>query len=211
MSLQNSFATFFGAAYPLTGNVINTAPVYGDAINVLQGTLTPGGSGVVPSPDDVRSGVAVGATTGNMTLPSVDQVLLGVQFGTNGTQYTGTLEQNVIPTPPAGQICRLKVQIALNGEPIDDAIVLCKVLEANSVVGADIVPSVTGNFVKTINGYAEIDLYRQVAFERGDGIYSIQVKHNNQILCSLSAGMPDQSSVFLSELVELANPGYTGG
>lgn len=211
MALQNSFATFFGALYPLPGNVINTAPVYGDDINVLQGTLTPGGSGVVPSPNDVRSGVAVGATVGNMTLPSVAQVLLGVQFGTNGTQYTGTLEQNVIPTPPAGQICRLKVQIALNGQPIDNAIVLCKVAEANSIVGADIVPSVTGNFVKTINGYAEIDLYRQSAFIRGNGVYDIQVTHNNQCLCSMRAGMPDQSSIFLSELVELSNPVYTGG
>jgi hypothetical protein len=211
MALQNSFATFFGALYPLPGNVINTAPVYGDDINVLQGTLTPGGSGVVPSPNDVRSGVAVGATVGNLTLPGVDQVLLGVQFGTNGTQYTGTLEQNVIPTPPAGQMCRLKVQIALNGEPIDDAIVTCKVLEANSIVGADIVPSVTGNFVKTINGYAEIDLYRQVAFERGSGIYSIEVTHNNQALCSMRAAMPDQSEIFLSDLVEAMDPSYTGG
>ena len=37
MALKNSFATFYGAIYPAVGNVINTAPVYGDAINALQG------------------------------------------------------------------------------------------------------------------------------------------------------------------------------
>jgi len=210
MALQNSFATFFGAIYPAEGNVINTAPAYGDAINALQGTLSTGG-GIVPSPDDVRDGIAVGASTGNLTLPPVADVLQGVTFGTAGTQFTGTLQQNVIPTPPGSQMCRLKAQISLNGTAVSDAVVTCKVIEANSVVGNDIVPSITGNVVKTINGYAEIDLYRQVAFERGDGIYSIEVKHNNKILCSMRAAMPDQADIFLSDLVELMDPSYTGG
>lgn len=210
MALQNSFATFFGADYPATGNVVNTAPAYGDAINVLVGTLSTGG-GVVPSANDVRAGVAVGATSGNLTLPGVDQVLLGVQFGTNGTQFTGTLEQNVIPTPPAGSRCRLKIQISLNGEAVDGARVTCTVCQANSIVGENIVPSVTGNYVDTINGYAEIDLYRASGFTRGNGRYQIQATHNNQVLCSIKAEMPDQESIYLSELVALAEPGYTGG
>lgn len=211
MALQNSFATFFGADYPATGNVINTAPTYGDAVNVLTGTLTTGGGGIVPSEDDVRFGTAVGAGTGNLVLPAVDDVLLGVTFGTNGTQFTGTLEQNVIPTPPAGSQCRLKIQISLNGEAVDDARVTCVVCQANSIVGENIVPSVTGNYVDTINGYAEIDLYRAAGFTRGDGLYQIEAVHNNQKLCSIKAAMPDQANIYLSELIALADPGYTGG
>jgi hypothetical protein len=211
MALQNSFATFFGADYPATGNVINTAPTYGDAVNVLNGTLTPGAGGVMPSEDDVRFGTAVGTGTGNMTLPAVADVLLGVTFGTNGTEFTGTLVQNVIPTPPAGAMCRLKIQISLNGEPVDDARVTCALCQANSVAGGNIAPSVTGNFVDTVNGYAEIDLYRQSAFTRGDGLYQIQAVHHNQKLCSIKVGMPDQQDIFLSELIALAEPGYTGG
>lgn len=210
MALQNSFATFFGAIYPAVGNVINTAPTYGDAVNVLNGTLTTGG-GVVPSEDDVRFGTAVGAGSGNMTLPAVDDVLLGVTFGTNGTQFTGTLEQNVIPTPPAGSTCRLKVQISLNGTPVDDAIVTCTLCQANSVVPTNISPSVTANFVKTINGYAEIDLYRQSSFTYGDGKYQIEVVHNNQKLASVKAGLPDETSIYLADLITLTEPGYTGG
>ena len=46
-----------------------------------------------PSPDNVRSGTVYnhGAQTGDMTEPAVGDVRLGVQYGTNGTQYTGTL------------------------------------------------------------------------------------------------------------------------
>jgi hypothetical protein len=210
MALQNSFATFYGATYPAVGNVINTAPVYGDAINVLQGTLSTGG-GVVPSADDVRSGIAVGAGVGNMTLPVEADVLLGVQFGTNGTEFTGTLVSNVIPTPPAGDVCRLKIQVALNGAAVEGAVVSCTVAQANSIVGSNIDPSTVTNAVSTISGYAEIDLYRQSSFARGDGMYLIQVIHNNQVLASVKAGMPDATSIYLSELIDTAAPGYTGG
>ena len=50
----------------------------------------------VPSEDDVRDGVAYddGAGndfTGNLELPSVENVKLGIQYGTDGTELTGTL------------------------------------------------------------------------------------------------------------------------
>lgn len=45
MALQNSFATFFGAVYPAENTVLSTAPVYGDAINVLNGTYAVSGGG----------------------------------------------------------------------------------------------------------------------------------------------------------------------
>ena len=44
MAVVNSFAKFWGADYPVESDVLATAPVYGDAINVLQGTATGGGS-----------------------------------------------------------------------------------------------------------------------------------------------------------------------
>ncbi|MFZ9077524.1 MAG: hypothetical protein ACO23H_03250 [Alphaproteobacteria bacterium] len=211
MALQNSFATFFGALYPQTGNVINTAPTYGDAINVLNGTLTTGGTGVIPSPDDVRSGVAVGVTVGNLTLPLPAQVLAGVTFGTNGTQYTGTLVNNVIPYPPASDMIRLKVQISLNGEPVEGAAVTATLCQANSVVVGNVDPSLATEKAVTIGGYTELDLFRQVSFVRGSGEYMIEVKHKGQILASVKAAMPDQAEIFLSELVTLSSPGYTGG
>lgn len=210
MTQQNSFAKFFGAQYPLEGNVAQVAPTYGDDINILNGTLNTGG-GVVPSPSDVRLNVAVAATVGNLVLPDVSQVLIGVTFGSNGTQFTGTLVNNVIPTPPAADMIRLKIQVAINGDAVDEATVKCTLIEANSIVNNNIDPSVTGNTVNTIDGYAEIDLYRQVAFTRGTGDYMIQVEHHGQILASIKAAMPDQTEIFLSELVALANPTYTGG
>jgi len=46
-----------------------------------------------PSADNVRSGTVYnhGAQNGDMTEPAVGDVRLGVQYGANGTQYTGTL------------------------------------------------------------------------------------------------------------------------
>lgn len=50
-----------------------------------------GGSCTYPSQNDVRSGVTFGSIyTGNMTLPATTNVLTGVQYGANGTEYTGS-------------------------------------------------------------------------------------------------------------------------
>lgn len=89
MSLQNSFAKFYGANYPIEGNVAQGV-TYGDAINVLVGTSTSGG-GTIPSVNDVRLGVAVGASTGNLEIPGVADVRLGTNYGALGIEYTGTL------------------------------------------------------------------------------------------------------------------------
>lgn len=63
-----------------------------------------GGSCDYPSEDDVRFGVDYdfGAQTGNLTLPSPSDVLSGVTYGGNGTQFTGTLQNGIAPpNPPA--------------------------------------------------------------------------------------------------------------
>ena len=78
MAVVNSFAKFFAANYPLESDVLNTAPTYGDAINVLDGTYDPGGGGTIPSASDVRLGVAVGAGTGTANIPVANEVLAGV-------------------------------------------------------------------------------------------------------------------------------------
>lgn len=44
-----------------------------------------------PSEDDVRSGVTFDTYTGNMTLPAEEAVELDVTYGTNGTEFTGSL------------------------------------------------------------------------------------------------------------------------
>ena len=90
MAVTNSFATFYGASYPLESDVLQTAPTYGDSINVLNGTFVPAGA-TIPAVSDVREGVAVGAGVGILELPTVNQVLLGVGYGANGVEFTGTL------------------------------------------------------------------------------------------------------------------------
>ena len=57
MAVVNSFAKFYSASYPSESDVLATAPVYGDAINVLQGTASGGGAcGGYPAVADVLSG-----------------------------------------------------------------------------------------------------------------------------------------------------------
>lgn len=89
MAVQNSFATFYGATYPLEADVLATAPIYGDGINVLQGTLICSASVAIT---DVRSGVPVGGSFGVLELPESNEVLTGVGFGAYGLEYTGTLQ-----------------------------------------------------------------------------------------------------------------------
>lgn len=72
------------AVFPAESDV-RTAITYGPTGADYTGTCA------VPSPNDVRSGTAVDATTGNLTLPIVGNVRTGIQYGTSGTQYTGTL------------------------------------------------------------------------------------------------------------------------
>lgn len=50
-----------------------------------------GGSCTYPAQTDVRSGITYGDIyTGNLELPIESNVLIGVQYGANGTEYTGT-------------------------------------------------------------------------------------------------------------------------
>lgn len=55
--------------------------------------ITEPGAADYPSEDDVRDGVSfdTGAQIGNMTLPAITDVASGVQYGTSGTEFTGTL------------------------------------------------------------------------------------------------------------------------
>ncbi len=133
MAVVNSFAKFYGASYPSEPNVLSTAPVYGDAINVLQGTASGGGAcggyppvadvvdGVVfgdssqytgtldidvaansPDVSKVRLGVTYGSTnqfTGTSVMPVISTVLDGIGFGALGSEYVGTLEVTGSPTP----------------------------------------------------------------------------------------------------------------
>lgn len=49
-----------------------------------------GGACTYPSENDVRDGTVFGTIyTGNLELPIESDVLLGVQYGSNGTEFTG--------------------------------------------------------------------------------------------------------------------------
>lgn len=128
MAVVNSFAKFYGANYPAEADVLVTAPVYGDSINVLQGTATGGGNypaeaevlvGIVygntnqftgtldpdagvPAESKVRDGIVYGSTgqfTGTSQLPVISTVLSGIGYGANGTEFTGTLQTSGSPVP----------------------------------------------------------------------------------------------------------------
>lgn len=49
-----------------------------------------GGACDYPSEDDVRLGTSFSIYTGNLELPAETDVLTGVQYGTSGTEFTGT-------------------------------------------------------------------------------------------------------------------------
>ncbi len=150
MAVVNSFAKFYGATYPAEADVIATAPVYGDAINVLQGTHSGGGSctgypavaevldGVVygdtsqytgtldpdagmPAETKVRDAVVYGSAgqfTGVSQMPVVSTVLTGIGYGANGTEYTGTLSVSGSPVPvyPSVENVLLDVQFGNVGD-----------------------------------------------------------------------------------------------
>ncbi len=127
MAVVNSFAVFAGATYPAESNVLVTAPTYGDAINVLNGTFAPSGGGCAyPGTQDVREGVTYGGVyTGVLELPIPSQVLVGTGYGANGTEYDGTLtcppggiSQPIPPVMTTGQIA----SPLMNGDSYTDAL-----------------------------------------------------------------------------------------
>ena len=102
MAVVNSFALFAGATYPATANVLATAPVYGDAINVLTGTFSSGTCTGYPVEPDVRTGTVYGDTsqyTGTLdpdaSVPAIAKVRAGVVYGSLG-QFTGVSSLPVI-------------------------------------------------------------------------------------------------------------------
>ena len=57
------------------------------------------GSAAIPGASDVRDGVAVDATTGTYEPANEADVLLNVQYGANGTEFTGSLPPAVCDFP----------------------------------------------------------------------------------------------------------------
>lgn len=99
MSVVNSFAKFYSADYPAESNVASTAPAYGDAINVLQGTLA--GCTGYPTEAQVLDGIVFGSSgqfTGTLdvdssaNLPDITKVRSGVSFG-SASQFVGVSQQ----------------------------------------------------------------------------------------------------------------------
>lgn len=103
MAIINSFAVFNGANYPLESDVLDTAPTYGDSINILNGTFSAGGGGNVPAADDVRDGIVTGSSIGTIELPAASDVRDGVGYGAQGIERTGTLNVDTTPTTPEYQ------------------------------------------------------------------------------------------------------------
>ena len=97
VSFAGGTTTFNGTSTITSGSIACGTLVLNSNRAVNGGTITCSGNitgaqvgGIIPSANDVRSGTATGTTTGNMTLPATTDVKTGVQYGTSGTQYTGS-------------------------------------------------------------------------------------------------------------------------
>lgn len=92
----------FGNADFMRLNSDSPAVKYTDIENIDAGAYQSPGAFVFPDITDVRDGItygigASGDRTGNLTLPAEEDVEIGVEYGANGNEFTGTL---VIPVPP---------------------------------------------------------------------------------------------------------------
>lgn len=149
MAVVNSFAKFYGASYPAVSDVASSAPTYGDAVNVLNGTLSPctgypaesevldgvvfgnsseftgtldiDASANLPDVSKVRSGIAYGSTSqfvGVSQIPAVSSVLQGVGYGANGTEFVGTLQVSgpITPNYPSVEDVLLGVEFGNVGD-----------------------------------------------------------------------------------------------
>lgn len=76
--------------FPEVGNVLDT-----DTVNGVAGTL----SIDLPDPSNVTTDDTTGGVAGTLTLPAEEDVELGVQYGADGTEFTGTLTGLTPPTP----------------------------------------------------------------------------------------------------------------
>ncbi|QOV90891.1 hypothetical protein [Humisphaera borealis] len=88
-----NYGSFDGSTYQYVGEY--TGGGHPNQTDVRSGTVFGNGSEytgslVVPAASDVRDGVAFDVGLGNLTLPQTTQVSLGVSYGGNGTEYTGT-------------------------------------------------------------------------------------------------------------------------
>jgi hypothetical protein len=157
MAVVISFAKFAGATYPAGSDVLNTAPTYGDGVNVLNGTYSPapGGGCTYPGTDDVREGVVYGGIyTGVLKLPLPSQVLVGTGYGANGTEFDGTLNfppggisQPIPPVMTTGQI----VSPLIIGDSYTDALGRAFVWFVDPMTG------MTTSTPVTFNGYTDCD------------------------------------------------------
>ena len=102
MAVVNSFAKFYGASYPAVSDVASSAPTYGDAVNVLNGTLS--SCTGYPAESEVLDGVVFGNSsefTGTLdidasaNLPDVSKVRSGIAYGST-SQFVGVSQSPAV-------------------------------------------------------------------------------------------------------------------
>ena len=95
MAEVNSYAIYHGAIYPGINTVLNTAPTYGDAVNVLNGVYEAGSECILPNAVDVRAGTPVGEEVGTLIVPDPCDVTMGTPTDNTTGKYKETLENEV--------------------------------------------------------------------------------------------------------------------
>lgn len=102
--------------------------------------------GTMPSPDDVRIGIDVNDTVGNLTIPSIDNVENGISFGTSGTEFTGSL------TLPTSADVRQSSQYGTSGTEFTGSLVVPSEDDVRDGISVD---DTTGNLTLPIEAFVK--------------------------------------------------------
>ena len=100
--IYGSITPFYNTAFSL-GSSTGYSLGYNDGISVgsTTGYTTGYNDGLATNPisNNVRSGISFGnGQIGNIVLPNISNVLVGTNYGANGTEYTGTLPSPSYPS-----------------------------------------------------------------------------------------------------------------
>lgn len=173
--------------FPTESNVVS-GNVYGEN-NQLSGTFT------TPSPDDVRFGVG----NGNLVIPSITNVKSPVQYGTSGTEFTGTL-QGLFPVNPGGPIVGDKLTIIQNG-------IIAMIMNARNLDGYnyDYLSTQQEDFNKVV-GFPHINVYLMPNEDNLDepehtSMNAFRNTANFELHCYQKLSAEDSNAVFSNNLI----------
>jgi hypothetical protein len=157
-----------------TGSVVVDFPAEDDVRKNVTFGGTQVGTAEIPSPNDVRESVPVDNSIGNLVLPTEEEVLAVVGFGSNGTEFTGTYIPIIPTTPRITSIVSGDSQFTANITTVDQTdtiILLYKITGDNTWTKSQVTLIGSGSIV--ITGLVHLNTYDVVCYAVSpDNIYS---------------------------------------